>query len=141
MKVSTTAELVSSAGAAAATTASSTSTSTNSRSTEEDALISEWMLSSKTQPFASPAVPASTTASATKRRSIPGSSDGKQSGGHDHQYQHQHDHNWNQTAGEVQQGSDGSKGHLVMLLPMCLDLALTPCDAPALKEVAVALIR
>eukprot|EP01032_Pedospumella_encystans_P015971 gene15971-18240_t len=139
MKVSTTAELVSSAGAAAATSASSTSTSASSgsSSTEEDALISEWMLSSKTQPFASPAVPASANASATKRRSIPGSSDGKQTSGHDHQ--HQHDSS--QTASEVQQGSDGSKGHLVMLLPMCLDLALTPCDAPALKEVAVALVR
>ena len=137
MKVSTTAELVSSAGAAGATSAKTTSTSTSTSSTEEDALISEWMLSSKTQPFASPAVPVSTTASATKRRSIPGSNDGKQTSGHDHQ--HQHDSN--QTAGEVQQGSDGSKGHLVMLLPMCLDLALTPCEAPALKEVAVALVR
>ena len=137
--MSTTAELVSSAGAAGATSAKTTSTSTtsSSSSTEEDLLISEWMLSSKTQPFASPAVPVSTTASATKRRSIPGSNDGKQTSGHDHQ--HQHDSN--QTAGEAQQGSDGSKGHLVMLLPMCLDLALTPCDAPALKEVAVALIR
>ncbi len=46
-------------------------------------------------------------------------------------------------ASEVPQGSDDSsnKGHLVMLLPMCLDLALTPCDAPELKQVAVALVR
>lgn len=150
LKVSTTAEIVSSAGAdlqqvraegAANTTPSSSCTE------GEDTLIAEWMLSSKTQPFASSATgkntpnnnSSSTGTGITKRRSIPGSGDGKQAGsGQDSPLQDPH-----QAATEGQPGGadSRSKGHLVLLLPMCLDLALTPCDAPVLKEVAVAIIR
>lgn len=33
------------------------------------------------------------------------------------------------------------KGHVVLLLPLCLDLVLSSCNAPELKAVAVALIK
>lgn len=37
--------------------------------------------------------------------------------------------------------SVAQKGHVVLLLPLCLDLVLSSCSAPDLKAVAVSLIK
>jgi len=84
----------------------------------EDQLITAWMMSSKIQPvpFASGVAGGDKTSS--KRRSIPSKEEP-----------------------ESATAEEDAKSHLPMLLPMCLNLVLAPCNFSSLKEVAVSLIR
>lgn len=113
MRVNTVPQLVSAAGADLLTLSAGLASSRGA----EDKLIAAWMVSSKIQSIpVAPAVAAADGKASGKRRSVP-------------------------SGQEPPAVEEDARSHLSMLLPMCLDLVLAPCAFPALKEVAVSLIR
>lgn len=94
-------------------------------SSAEDRLVSHWMLSSKLQTAAAAPAPGATNKTLTRQMSLP--SVLSAAGG--------------SNSSNSSNSEECTKGHLALLLPLCLDLVLTRVNAPALREVAVSLIK